>query len=423
LAIETVKEAVGLSLAIEGGERVRKEPFPPRIQVGPEELQAVVDLMKGYMAIGGAFDRYGGTQVEAYEKEFAMYHGLAFATATSSGTAAIHAALGALRLDIGSEVISSPITDPGAVAPILFQNCIPIFADADPETFNMNPESVKERISDRTKAIIVGHIAGQPCDMGPIMEIAEDHDLTVIEDCSQAHDAIYKGRKTGTIGHIGAFSLMSGKHTTSGGQGGMVITSNEELYLNAKRFADRGKPFGSTMQGNMFLGNNYRMTELEAAIGRVQLKKMPKIVEARRKIVANIEEEISDLKAVRLGKIIEGAVSSYWFVFLRVDESKLKVNMVDFGKAVAAEGVPVGGKYEALVCEQPWIRDRQTYGQSQCPWCCPFWGKEVTYEGSCPNARRAIDTHILMGVHEGYTEREVKDIATALKKVESHYLN
>jgi len=411
-----------LSLAIEGGERVRRDPFPPRIQMGPEELQAVLDLMKGYMAGGGAFERYGGVHVDAFEKEFAEHFGVRFATATSSGTAAIHAALGALRLDIGSEVISSPITDPGAVAPILFQNCIPAFADADPETFNMDSESVKKRISDKTKAIIVGHIAGQPCDMDPIMEIAEDHDLTVIEDCAQAHDALYKGRKAGTIGHMGAFSLMSGKHTTSGGQGGMVITNDEELYWNAKRFADRGKPFGSAVPGNMFLGNNYRMTELEAAIGRVQLKKMPKIVEARRKIVARIEEEIRDLKAVRLGKIIEGAVSSYWFVFLRVDESKLKVSMVDFGRGVVAEGVPVGGKYEALVCEQPWIRDRQTYGQSQCPWCCPFWGKEITYEGSCPNARRAIDTHILMGVHEGYTEREIKDITTALRKVETHYL-
>ena len=390
--------------------------------MGPEELQAVVDLIKACIAEGGAFDRYGGVNVDAYEKEFAEYHDVAFATATSAGTAAIHSALGALRLDIGSEVISSPITDPGAVAPILFQNCIPVFADADPETFNMDPESVKERISDRTRAIIAGHIAGQPCDMDPIMEIAEDHDLIVIEDCAQAHNALYKGKKAGTMGHMGAFSLMSGKHTTSGGQGGMVITDDEELYWNAKRFADRGKPFGSYVPGNMFLGNNYRMTELDAAVGRVQLKKMHKIVEARRRIVARIEEEIRDLQAVRLGRVIGGAVSSYWFAFLRVDESKLKVGMEDFGKAVRVEGVPVGGKYDALIIKQPWIRDRQTYGQSQCPWCCPFWDKEITYEGSCPNARRAIDTHLVMGVHECYTEREAVDIAAALRKVESHYL-
>jgi len=411
-----------LSLAVNGGEPVRKEPFPPRIQMGSEELEAVTNLMTKHMVSGGAFDRYGGTEVDALEKEFAEYFGVKYATATSSGTAAIHSALGALRLDCGSEVISSPITDPGAVAPILFQNCIPVFADADPETFNMDSQSVKERISEKTRAIIVGHIAGQPCDMDPIMKIAEDNNLIVIEDCAQAHDALYKGRKAGTIGHLGCFSFMSGKHTTTGGQGGMVITDREQLFLNAKRFADRGKPFGSTSSSNLFLGNNYRTTELAAAIGRVQLKKMPKIVEVRRRIVTELGEEIQDLKAVRLGKVIEGAVSSYWFVFLRIDEAKLRVSIEDFGKAVRAEGIPLGGKYDHLIYEQTWIRNRETYGESRCPWSCPFYGKEVVYEGSCPNARKAIDSHLVLGINECYTDREVADIACALRKVESSYL-
>ena len=411
-----------MRLAIEGGEPVRKEPFPPRIQIGQEELEAVVNLMERCMREGGAFDRYGGTEVDAFEEEFAKYFGAKYATAVSSGTASIHSALGALRLNVGCEVISSPITDPGAVAPILFQNCIPVFADVDPETFNMDPKSLEERITPKTKAVIVAHIAGQPCDMDPIMEIAEEHNLTVIEDCSQAHDALYKGRKAGTIGHVGCFSLMSGKHITSGGQGGMMITDDEELYWNAKRFADRGKPFGTTAEGNIFLGNNYRMTELEAAIGRVQLRKLPKIVEARRRFVARLEKEMKDLETVRLGKVIEGAVSSYWFVFLRVYESRLKVTMEEFGRAVRAEGIPVGGKYDHLVYEKPWIRDRRTYGDSQCPWVCPFWGGTIKYEGSCPNARRAIDTHLVLPIHECYTDREAMDIAEALRKVESHYI-
>lgn len=414
--------AYKLSLAIEGGEPVRKKPFPPRIQIGSEEQQAVMDLMNGYAEKGGAFDRYGGIEVDTFEEEFAVYFGARHAAAVSSGTAAIHSAIGALRLDSGSEVISSPITDPGAVAPILFQNCIPVFADADPETFNIDPESARERISEKTEAIIAAHIAGQPCDMAPIMEIAEAHDLVVIEDCSQAHDALYKGTKVGTLGHLGCFSLMSGKHITSGGQGGMAITSDEELYLNIKRFADRGKPFGSTKPSNIFLGNNYRMTELEAAIGRVQLKKLPKIVEARRRIAANLESEIKDLEAVHLGKIIEEATSSYWFVFVRVDEPKLKVSVDEFNDAVRAEGIPLQGKYDHMIYEQTWIRDRQTYGKSQCPWSCPFWGGEVKYEGSSPNARKAIDTHLVLSVHEGYTEEEVTDIAEALRRVERHHL-
>ena len=412
-------------LAIEGGEPIRKTPFPPRIQIGSEELQAVMELMKAATVGPLNFDRYanlgGGVHVNAFEREFAEYYGARFATATSSGTGAIHAGIGALRLDIGSEIITSPITDPGAVASILLQNCIPVFADTDPETFNLDPASFEKRISDKTKAIIATHLAGQPCDMDPIMEIAEKHDIIVIEDCSQAHDALYKGKKAGTIGHIGAFSLMSLKHITAGGQGGMVITDNEEFCRNTKGFADRGKSFASSPPEYMFLGNNYRMTELCATMGRVQLKKLPRIVEARRKIVARIEKDIRDLEAVRLGKIIEGAVSSYWYVFLRVYQSKLSVSKENFGKALAAEGIPVIDRPKKLIIEQPWIRNSQTYGQSKCPWCCPFWGKKIDYEGSCPNARKAIDTHIALEVHECYTAKEADDIATALRKVEARY--
>ena len=412
-----------MSLAINGGTPVRKEPFPPRIMIGEEEQQAVIDIMKECRTKGGSFDRYGGTQVDAFEKEFAEYYGIAYATATSSGTAAIHSALGALQLDAFSEVISSPITDPGAVAPILFQSCIPVFADADSETFNIDPTSLEERISRKTKAIIVGHIAGQPCDMDPIMAIAENHNLTVIEDCSQSHDALYKGKKAGTIGRIGCFSLMSGKHITSGGQGGMVITDDEELYCNAKRFADRGKSFGTAITSILFLGNNYRMTEIAAAIGRVQLKKLPLIVETRRKLVDKLRRKIKGHETVCLGKVIKGAISSYWFVFLRIYERKLKVSIEKFGEAVVGEGIPLGGKYDHLVYEQTWIKERQTFGKSKYPWAAAQWGlaRDITYEGSCPNAKRAIATHLVLPIHECYTDKEIDDSAEALTKVESHY--
>ena len=171
-------------LAIDGGTPLRTDPFPRRVLIGDEEVDALHALLEKERMSGGGFDRYGGEQVDAYEHEFAAFHGLAYATATSSGTAAIHAALAALRLDIAQEIISSPITDPGAVGPILWQNCIPIFADASPETMNADPASIAERITDRTRAIIVAHIAGQPVDMDSVMEVARAHNLPVIEDCS-----------------------------------------------------------------------------------------------------------------------------------------------------------------------------------------------------------------------------------------------
>ena len=409
-------------LAVDGGTPVRTEPFPRRQQIDDREIDAVMALLQQCKEGGGAFDRYGGTHVDEYEREFAEYIGTEFGTAVSAGTAAIHTALGALRLDVGSEVISSPITDPGAVAPILWNNCIPVFADADPDTMNMDPASVRERISDKTRAIIAGHIAGQPCDMDAIMEIAAEHDLCVIEDCAQAHGAEYRGRKAGAIGQLSAWSLMSGKHSTAGGQGGMVLTSDEELYWNAKRFADRGKPFNAESSRNLFLGNNYRMTELEAVIGRVQLAKLPEIVGNRQRAAARIAEGIADLQAVRMGKVIEGAVSAYWFLLVKADEEKLTVSKADFARAVAAEGVPCSASYDNIVYEQDWIRDRQTYGSSECPWVCPFYGREIKYEGSCPNARVAIDTHMMVSVHECYTDQEADDIAAALRKVEGAYL-
>lgn len=408
-------------LAIDGGTPVRTQPFPVRLLVGEEEIESLHALLQRERTQGGGFDRYGGEQVDAYEREFAAYHGVRFATATSSGTAAVHTALAALRLDIAQEVISAPITDPGGVAPILWNNCIPIFADAVASTMNMDPTSVAERVTERTRAIIVTHLAGQPADLDPIMAIARERRIPVIEDCSQAHAAVYSGKLVGTFGDLAAFSLMGGKHHTAGGQGGMVITNNEELYWNAKRFADRGKPFHSTERKNLFLGLNYRMTEIEAAIGRVQLRKLDRVVAQRRTMAALLADYISGLHAIRMGTIIPGAVSSYWLLLLHVNADALSVTKEQVARALVGEGIPVDAHYDWIVYESPWFRQRATYGASGCPWVCPFYGRDVHYEGTCPGAREAIDAHMVLHWHEGFTPREVVDIAEALHKVDAAY--
>jgi perosamine synthetase len=410
------------ALAIEGGAPVRAVPFGPRLVIGVEEREAVLALLDREMAFGGGFDRYGGTEVDSFESEFAAHIGTRFATATSSGTAAIHSALGALRLEPGEEVITSPITDPGAVMPIVWLGCIPIFADVDPETFNLDPSSVAARISERTRAIVVTHLAGQPADLDPILVLARQRGLRVIEDCAQSHDALYHGRRVGGLADIGAFSLMSGKHTVAGGQGGMVVTNDEAVYWNAKRFADRGKSFNSTETKNLFLGLNYRMTELEAAIGRVQLRKLPSAIARRRALVAQLRERIADLTAVRLGKVIEGAESAYWFLFIWVDLARISVSKEQFARALAAEGVPANASYDHIAYEAPWLRDRQTLGNSGYPWSAFPHARDLDYTNSCPNARAAIDSHLMVSFHEGWTEREVEDLAAALRKVEQAYL-
>lgn len=411
------------TLAIDGGTPVRTAPFPMRDQIDDREVAAIMRVVEVARTGGAAFERYGGVEVDAYEAEFAAHMGCQYGNAVSHGTGAVHTAIGALRLDAGSEVICSPITDPGGIMPVLMQNCIPIFADADPETQNIDPASVRERITPRTKAIVCAHIAGQPCDMDALLAIAQEHNLWLVEDCAQAHDAEYKGKKAGSIGHMGCYSLMSGKHSTAGGQGGMVVTNDENLYWQAKRFADRGKPFNSDAPGNMFVGINYRMTELGAAIGRVQLEKLPEIVRVRRRCAEVIGEVLAEhgCEGVQTGKVIEGARSAYWFLFLRWHPERMTVDKARFCEAVAAEGVGVYPNYGALAWKNPYIMDRKAYGDTTCPWCCPLWGGAVDYENCCPNAEQADFNLMRTTVHESYSEEDARDIALAIAKVEAAY--
>jgi len=408
-------------LAIEGGEPVRKDPFPPRIQFGEEELEVVTEIIKESMKGNEKLRRYSGPHVEKFEEEFAQYHGAKYGVASTSGTAAVHLAVAALDLEPGSEVITTPITDQGTVIPILYQNLIPIFADIDPETFNISPNSIEERITNKTKAIIVVHLAGQPADMDPIMKIAKKYNLWVIEDASQAHGAEYKGRKVGSIGDIGCFSLMSGKHITSGGEGGMTITNNSKFREKMRSFADKGRAFPDRTNF-MFLGMNYRMTEIQAAIGRIQLKKLPQIIATRKMLCENLRDSMSSLRTIKFWKIIDDVKPTYWFCFFKLNLNSLKVNKEKIVEALNMEGIPVASHYFDVMYKQPWIKNRKTYGRSQCPWSCPLYGKKISYINTCPNAEKAVKEHMTLMLHESCTQREVEDTVKALEKVENHYL-
>ena len=202
----------------------------------------------------------------------------------------------------------------------------------------------------------------------------------------------------------------------------MVITNDEKLYWNAKRFADRGKPFGSKNPTNLFLGLNYRMTELQAAIGRAQLKKLPARARKRGVVFKKLRKQMESLKAIKLWKIIDNAEPNPWFCFLRYEREKMKVSKKKCAQAIAAEGIPVGARYTTLMYRQNWIRDRVTYGNSHCPWSCPS-SRKIDYKDCCPNAERALQDHMkLIGVHEGWSEKEIQDTTDAIKKVEEAYL-
>jgi len=401
-------------LAIHGGAPVRTKPFPPRALFGPKEKAAVDEVLDEAIASGQAFG-YGGPREQSYEKQLAEFLGGGFAKAVNSGTSAVLAAVAALELEPGSEVVCPPITDPGGVMPVAMMNCIPVPADGDGFSFNAGPDQIAAAVTERTKAIVVAHIMGEPADMPAIADLAHRRGVALIEDCAQAPGATLAGRQVGTWGDLAAFSTMSGKHFATGAQGGVVFTRREDLFWKARRFMDRGKPFGTDQTSNVALGLNLNSNELAAAIGRVQLDKLPHTIERRRAVAARIAEGIGPCRALSPGRILPQAEAVYWFMRLTVDEGSLSVSKDDFARAVAAEGIPVAASYRHMPSEHVWFRQRCTYGRSGYPW--PAGGAHQTCP-ALPNCEAAVAANFLLSIHENWGADEVADAVAALVKVE-----
>ena len=408
-------------LALNGGEKVRTKPFPARNLFGEQEKQAVLALFDQSILSGNAFG-YGGPEEQAYEKDFAQLLGGGYADLVNSGTTSVFVALGALELQVPGEVVIPPITDPGGAMPVALQNLVPMVADAAPGTFNAGADQIEAVITPHTRAIIVAHIAGEPADMDPILELAKARNLPVIEDCAQAHVAKYRGQYVGTMGTIGAFSTMSGKHHATGAQGGVVYTKDEDLYWRIKRYSDRGKPLNTDAKSNVRASLNMNGNDLAAAIGRVQLRKLIGITQRRRKAAEGIRDGIKHLKAVSMGWQVPDSEPVYWFMRFHVDASKLTVDKAGFVKALTAEGIPATLAYRHIPSEAIWFKERKVFGSSDYPWGLPDYRGDRHATFPCPNAVEATDTHFTMPVHENYSPEEVADIVKALEKVEKAYL-
>ena len=413
--------AVATELAINGGPRVRTEGFPGRGHFGIEEKRAVDALFDAAIQTGNAIG-YGGEQEDAYCREFADMLGGGFADGVSSGTASVYVALRSLDLEPFTEVVVSPITDPGGMMPITMLNCIPVPADCAPGSFNIGPEQVEAAITPYTSAILVAHIGGVAADIEGIMAVAKKHGLPVVEDCSQAHYAKINGRLVGTFGDVAAFSTMFGKHHCTGGQGGIVFTKNEKIYQKIRWASDRGKPFGlPTGSTNCLATLNYNMDEIAAAIGRVQLSKLPQIVARRREIVSKLNQSFGRMKSVIIPEELPGAESSYWWQRLGLDTSKLLCSTDEFCRALAAEGIPADF-YAALPHTYDWFKNRRVFGSSGYPWSSPDYKGDAKKEFPCPNAHAALEDYFLLSINEGWGEKEIADTVEAFMKVESAYL-
>jgi len=410
-------------LALLGGEPVRKKPLPTISDksgrnIGEEELKLLREVIES-----GSLFRYSGRMVSTFEEEFAEFLGVKHAVASTSGTAALHVATGAVGVGPGMDVITTPITDMGTIIAILGQNAIPIFADLDPYTYNLNPEDVERRITDKTKAIIAVHLFGLPCDMDPLREIAEERGIYLIEDCAQAYLAEYKGRLVGTIGDIGCFSMQQSKHMFTG-DGGITVTNNDELARKARLFMDKG--WDRTAKGaRMYhmLGFNYRMTELQGAVARAQLRKVRWVVERRRAVADLLTKEISDIEGVTPPTVPKGCKHSYWLYPIRIDTLEFKAGLNEIAEALRAEGIPASAGYIGIPLYKTLVfTERRGYGGTCCPWCCPMYDGDVKYgEGLCPEAERILSQLVTLPCNEYFTKEDVEDISTALHKVLNYY--
>lgn len=415
------KDQALAALAINGGTPACSTTWPARHLFGDAEKQAAIDLFDQSIASGTAFG-YNGPEEAAYCREFADYLGGGFADAVNSGTTAVSVALRSLDLEPFTEVIVPPVSDPGGFMPVPLMGCIPVPADAAPGTYNAGAEQIAARITKYTSAILVAHIAGTPCDMDPIMDLASRHNLPVVEDCAQSHGATYKGRMVGTFGEVAAFSTMFGKHHASGGQGGIVFTKSEERYRKVRWMSDRGKPFGLPAGStNVIAALNHNNDELGCAIGRVQLRKLPDILARRRAFVSALANEISALKTISLIPVPANSESAWWFLQLTLDLSKLTCDRDTFVTALAHEGVNAGGSYLHTINQADWYQKRRVFGTSGFPWTDPQYKGNPDALYNLPNIIATDAAHIRIMVHENCDPTLAKQTAAALAKVEAAY--
>lgn len=399
------------ALAIKGGKPFRSKPFPRRTPFGDLEIQLLTEAVRSQNLFG-----LGGAKVTQFEKEFAALYGVKYAVGSTSGTAAIHVAIGTINPDPGDEIITAPITDGGTIVPILYQNAIPVFADID-DTYNMDPADVERKITERTKAILVVHLFGNACNMDAMVEIARRHKLALIEDCSQAHVTKYKGKYLGTIGDIGCFSLQQSKHMTTG-DGGVTITNRDDLAERMMLFRDKGwsrKP-GWGPRTYLFLAPNYRMTELQGAVGLAQVKKVRAVVQKRMELGNLLTDSIHDIPGLRPAPVTPGSEHSYWSYPLRVEAWNPKT----FAQALNAEGVGCGCGYigEPIFLCMEALCNKVTFGRSHHPFDGCHTSRHYVYtKGMCPHTEEALQHMLNLSIHEQMCREDIMDMAGAIRKV------
>ncbi len=431
-----------LQLAIHGGSQVRTDPFPAYNTIGAQEKEAAIRVLdSGVLSnyLGCWHENfYGGTEVQAFEAEWASHFNVKHAISVNSATSALFAAVGAVGVEPGDEVIVSPFTmTASAVGPLIY-GAIPVFADVEPDFYCLDPKSVEACITEHTKAIIVVDIFGQPYDVEGINTLAEKYDLAVIEDCAQAPGAKYGNQFAGTLGDIGIYSLNYHKHIHTG-EGGMLVTDNDDLAERLKLIRNHAEAvlngkyknkheWTPELLSNM-VGFNYRMTEIEAAIGREQLKKLDGLLEERLKNVDYLNKALEKIPCIETTKVRPNATHAYYVHPLEFNEDVAGISRDTFIQAVKAELAPMADRKDDgvhITCgylsihKQPMFQKKIAFGTKGYPWNSPLYNGNVTYdEGICPvtdqlNTKRLFHHDIML---PPLTQNDLDDVITAFTKV------
>lgn len=329
-------------------------------QVGEEEISAVREVL-----LSGRY--VSGPKVEEFERLFADYIGVKYAIAVNSGTAALQAALMAIGVTSGDEVVVPALTFFSTVTSVIHQNAVPVFADISLDNYCMDPEDLERRITARTKAVIPVHYFGHAVEMERVKEIAARHNIRVIEDCAQSHGTLYKGKKTGSIGDLGAFSFFATKHMTTG-EGGMVTTNDRDWAGLIKQFRSHGM---SGRHNHILLGYNYRMTEMAAAMGIVQLSKLDALNEARIRVSETLIERLRDILWMTLPQTPDYIRHTYFWLHAWIDEEKLGFSTQELIARLREKNIEVRHRYLEPLYRQRLLRLDNSH--------CPFHG--LQYRG------------------------------------------
>ncbi|QZY56313.1 UDP-4-amino-4,6-dideoxy-N-acetyl-beta-L-altrosamine transaminase [Crassaminicella profunda] len=392
-------------LAINGGKPVRDCYLPYGQQwIDEADIQVVVETLKSnYLTTG--------PKVAELEEKIAEYVGVKHAVAVSNGTAALHAACFAAGIKEGDEVITTPLTFAASANCILYQGATPVFADIDPKTYNIDIHDLERKITDKTKAIIPVDYTGQVVDIDPILKLAEKHNLIVIEDAAHALGTEYKGKKVGSIAHMTTFSFHPVKHITTG-EGGVITTNDEEFYKKLSLFRTHGisrdkkllvnNEEGSWYYEQLELGYNYRITDVQCALGVSQLEKIDRFIDRRRELVKKYNEYLSAVDGVIIPYQGDYSHSSYHLYVVQIEVEKFSVGRKEIFEALKAENIGVNVHYIPVYYH-------------------PYYQKLGYKKGLCPNAERIYERIITLPLFPKMSNDDLKAVVNAVNKVLTYY--